>query len=124
MNNKNSRVYMNQEAFGRLLGYVGSITAEELEKNKEKGYSTSSLIGKAGLEQVYEDKLRGVDGVEIYIEREEEKVEIIAKEEPQHGEDVQLTIDSELQANIYEEMNGAKGSAALLIQRLERFLLL
>jgi penicillin-binding protein len=112
VNSKDSRVYLNHEAFGRLLGYVGSITAEELEKNKEKGYSTTSLIGKAGLEQVYEDTLRGIDGAEIYIERDEEKVEAIAKLEPQNGQDIKLSIDSDLQAKIYDEMNGGKGSAA------------
>ncbi|KMY49724.1 penicillin-binding transpeptidase domain-containing protein [Peribacillus loiseleuriae] len=111
VNSKDSRGYMNHEAFGRLLGYVGSITAEEMEKNKEKGYSTTSLIGKAGLEQVYEDTLRGIDGAEIYIERDEEKVETIAKHEPQKGQDIKLSIDSDLQAKIYDEMNGGKGSA-------------
>ncbi|MFD2216878.1 penicillin-binding transpeptidase domain-containing protein [Metabacillus endolithicus] len=112
INNKTSRTYINHKAFGRLLGYVGSITAEELEKNKEKGYSTTSLIGKAGLEQVYEDTLRGFDGVEIYIVRDQEKVETIASKEPQHGQDIKLTIDSNLQSIIYDEMNEEKGSAA------------
>lgn len=112
INNKTSRTYINHKAFGRLLGYVGSITAEELEKNKEKGYSTTSLIGKAGLEQVYEDTLRGFDGVEIYIVRDQEKVETIASKEPQHGENITLTIDSNLQSIIYDEMNEEKGSAA------------
>ncbi|UGB28849.1 penicillin-binding transpeptidase domain-containing protein [Metabacillus sp. B2-18] len=112
INNKTSRAYINHKAFGRLLGYVGSITAEELEKNKEKGYSTTSLIGKAGLEQVYEDTLRGLDGVEIYIVRDQEKVETIASKEPQHGQDIKLTIDSNLQSIIYDEMNEEKGSAA------------
>ena len=65
-----SRVYAKGEAFGSLLGYIGSITAEELEKNPNKGYTTSSQIGKNGLEQVYEDKLRAKDGVHIYIEEE------------------------------------------------------
>jgi penicillin-binding protein len=84
-----------------------------LEKNKEKeGYSSSSLIGKAGLEQVYEDTLRGIDGAEIYVERDEEKVETIAKQEPKHGQDIKLSIDSDLQTKIYDEMNGWKGSAA------------
>ncbi|PGT77352.1 penicillin-binding transpeptidase domain-containing protein [Bacillus sp. AFS040349] len=111
INNKTSRTYINHKAFGRLLGYVGSITAEELEKNKEKGYSTTSLIGKAGLEQVYEDTLRGIDGIEIYIVRDQEKEETIASKEPQHGQDIKLTIDSNLQSIIYDEMNEEKGSA-------------
>ncbi|MGM7719769.1 penicillin-binding transpeptidase domain-containing protein [Metabacillus sp. Hm71] len=112
INNKNSRIYADHEAFGRLVGYIGSITAEELEKKKEKGYHSTSLIGKAGLEQVYEETLRGIDGAEIYIEREGLREETIAKQEPQNGRDLQLSIDFDLQMNIYDEMKGAKGSAA------------
>lgn len=112
VNRKESREYINHEAFGRLIGYVGSITAEELEKNKNKGYSTTSLIGKAGLEQVYEETLRGMGGVEIYVERDGEKIDTIAKLEPQNGQDIKLSIDSDLQTYIYDEMKGEKGSAA------------
>lgn len=64
---KSGRVYAGGEAFGRLIGYIGSITAEELEANKDKDYHDTSLIGKAGLEQVYEDTLRSKDSAEIYI---------------------------------------------------------
>ena len=58
---KEGRVYTGGEAFGRLIGYIGNITAEELEANKDKGYHDTSLIGKAGLEQVYEESLKGKD---------------------------------------------------------------
>ncbi|MDQ0223992.1 penicillin-binding transpeptidase domain-containing protein [Metabacillus niabensis] len=112
VNDKTSRVYVNQEAFGRLVGYVGNISAEELEKHKDKGYKNTALIGKAGLEQVYEDSLRGIDGIEIYIERNGEKIETIAKQAPKNGKDIKLTIDSNLQSTIYEHMDGEKGSAA------------
>ena len=76
---KSGRVYAGGEAFGRLIGYIGSITAEELEANKDKDYHDTSLIGKAGLEQVYEDTLRSNDSAEIYIERGEEKITIAKK---------------------------------------------
>ena len=65
--NSISRVYKNGEAFGSLLGYIGNITSEELENNPNKGYTSISQIGKNGLEQVYEDKLRAKEGVHIYI---------------------------------------------------------
>lgn len=110
INDKNSRVYTGGEAIGNLVGYVGAITAEELENNKDKGYSETSFIGKAGLEKVYEDRLRGQDGGEIYIKRGEEKISI-AKTEAKNGEDIKLSIDPELQAKIYSEMKGEKGAA-------------
>ena len=110
---KNGRVYLTDEAFGRLIGYVGNITAEELEDNKDKGYNDTSLIGKAGLEQVYEETLRGKDFVEIYIERGSEKI-TIAKKEGENGKDIKTSIDSALQSKIYSEMANEKGAATAI----------
>ncbi|MBS4803525.1 MAG: penicillin-binding transpeptidase domain-containing protein [Clostridium sp.] len=110
INSKIGRVYLGGEAFGRLIGYVGNITAEELEKNKDKGYNDTSLIGKAGLEQVYEDTLKGEDAAEIYIERDYDKITIASKE-VKDGENITLSIDSALQQKVYSEMSGEKGAA-------------
>ena len=107
---KIGRVYHGGEALGRLIGYIGSITAEELESNAQKGYNETSLIGKAGLEQVYEDTLRGDDGAEIYIERGMDKITIASKD-VKNGSDITLSIDTALQSKIYSEMAGEKGAA-------------
>lgn len=107
---KIGRIYYGGEAFGRLIGYIGSITAEELESNTDKGYNDTSLIGKAGLEQVYEDTLRGEDAAEIYIERGMEKI-TIASTEVKNGKDITLSIDYDLQNKVYSEMSGEKGAA-------------
>lgn len=105
-----SRVYARGEAFGSLLGYIGDITAEELEKNADKGYTTSSQIGKNGLEQVYEDTLRATDGVHIYIERGEEDI-TLAKIKSSDGKDIKLAIDSDLQKLVYDQMDKEKGAS-------------
>jgi len=104
------RVYTGGEGFGRLVGYIGVVTEEDLENNKDKGYSTTSLIGKAGLEQVYEESLRAKNGGEIYIERGEEKISI-AKKEAENGSDIKLSIDSALQSKVYSEFGEEKGAA-------------
>lgn len=87
-----------------------TINAEELEKNEGKGYTSTSLIGKSGLELAYEDTLRGIDGTKIYIldEDGEEKTEII-EQDKKDGKDVKVTIDSNLQKNIYNQMQNDKG---------------
>ncbi len=113
INQKNSRVYNGGEAFGRLIGYVGSITAEELESKSDKGYTQTSLIGKAGIEQVYEDTLRGEDGAEIYLSRNNEEISIL-KKEVVNGADIKLTIDSTLQTNSYAQLNGEKGAVTAI----------
>lgn len=107
---KIGRIYYGGEAFGRLIGYIGSITAEELEANSAKGYNDTSLIGKAGLEQVYEDTLRGEDAAEISIERGMEKITIASKE-IKNGNDIKLSVDYDLQNKVYSEMSGEKGAA-------------
>lgn len=109
INNKTSRVYYGGEAFGRLIGYVGAITAEELENKSDSGYTSTSLIGKAGIESVYEDTLRGEDGAEIYIKRGSDEISIL-KKEVINGEDIKLTIDSTLQSNSYTQLDGEKGA--------------
>ncbi len=63
------RVYPGGEAFGALIGYIRPITAEELKNNANKGYSSVSLIGAKGLEQVNEDRLKGENGATIYISK-------------------------------------------------------
>ena len=110
INKEDGRVYSLGKEAGHLIGYVQEINAEELEANEGKGYTSTSLIGKSGLEQAYEDTLRGIDGTRIYIvdEEGEEKLEL-KKQDKKDGEDVRLTIDSELQKNIYNQMQNDKG---------------
>ena len=110
INTDTARVYPLGEAAAHLVGYVQNITAEELEANKDKGYTSTSIIGKAGLEKQYEDRLKGTDGLDIYIEDEngERKAEI-AKIEVQNGETIKLTIDSTIQTKLYNEIKDNQG---------------
>ena len=112
------RVYPGGEALGSLVGYIKAITAEELQEDKEGAYQTTSLVGKAGLEIVYEKTLRAQDGREIYISKIEDGEEVekllVAKTEAKDGEDLNTTIDSELQKKIYREMDGDVGAASAI----------
>lgn len=110
INDVSGRVYTLGEEAAHLIGYVQTINAEELEKNADKGYSSTSLIGKSGLEAAYEERLRGKDGVRIYIEDSKGNlVKELAKQEQQNGEDIKLTIDTDLQKKVYEQMKTDKG---------------
>ena len=87
-----------------------NITAEELENNRGKGYTSTSIIGKAGLEKEYEERLKGKDGVEIYIEDSDgNRKADIAKIDVQNGEKIQLTIDSTIQTKLYNELKDNEG---------------
>lgn len=112
------RVYPGGEAFGALIGYTGSITAEELEKDKEGIYNSTSIVGKLGLESVHEKSLRSKDGKEIYISKindgEEIDKVVLAKTRPEDGKDLKLSIDMDLQKKIYNEMDGSVGASVAI----------
>ena len=104
----NVRKYTLGEAASQLTGYVQTITKEELEKNE--GYTSSSLIGKTGLEKQFESRLKGKNGVEIYIENKDgERKKTIIKQNKVDGEDIKLTIDSNLQQNLYNKLKNDEG---------------
>src|SRR5659263_730848 len=88
-NKPEGRIYPGGEAFGSLIGYIEPITAEELQKKDGQGYTSLSLIGKAGLEQVDEKRLKGENGRTIYISKEKDGKEIqrlvILKKEAKAG---------------------------------------
>ncbi len=90
-----------------VLGYVGSITLEEVEARQghPKRYNPNDEIGKAGIELAFEDVLRGTPGwLEIQISplgRVVSERQILA---PQAGFDVQLTIDVNLQALVEQQL--------------------
>ena len=109
------RIYPYGEQLAHLIGYIQSINAEELEKNPGKGYTENSVIGKAGLEAVYEDRLKGLTGYEIYIaDSSENKKHTIVKKEGKDGENIKLTIDSSLQAKIYEDYKTEKSATVVI----------
>ncbi len=104
------RNYPYKDATSHITGYIQGITAEELEKLKGKGYGSSSVIGKTGVEGEYEERLRGEDGIKIYIKNDSgQEIKVISETNPHDGEDIKLTIDIDLQVKIYEESKNNEG---------------
>ena len=107
---KTNREYPYKDITAHITGYVQGITAEELESKAEKGYNPHSIIGKTGLEQVYEERLKGKNGLKIYIEDNNGNiVKTIAETKGNDGEDIKLTIDINLQTKLYEKIKNDKG---------------
>lgn len=106
-----ARAYPYKEMASHILGYISELTPGELVK--KKGYKLGDLIGKSGIEKIYESSLRGTGGVRTVVKDNMGKVrEILGEENPTIGGSVILTIDLELQKYIEElfaEHNGTAG---------------
>lgn len=109
-----AREYPYGEALSHLTGYVGPVTAEELEKLQGKGYSGTDLIGKRGLEQILEAQLKGQNGIKILIVKEDGTEKLLAERPVKNGENVQLTLDVVLHQKIYDQMKGMAGASAAI----------
>ena len=89
------RQYPLGEAAAHLVGYLQGVTAEDLEEHKGEGYTSDSVIGRSGLEAVYEKKLKGRNGCEIFIvDSAGNTKETLASQTLKDGKDVTVTIDS------------------------------
>lgn len=99
------RTYTGGEAFSHILGYVGKISSEEMEKyaDSDRDYTPDSIVGKSGIEQYMESELQGLNGEKQIVVNNVGKVvgeENIIKETVS-GKDVYLSIDKDLQIAVY-----------------------
>lgn len=107
------RYYPLKESAAQLVGYVGKITAEDIEKDPT--LSSTGVIGKVGLEQAYDKQLRGQDGGNITITDENgNEKSILQKTDKKDGEKIQLTIDKNVQSQAYDIFNNRPGSAVIM----------
>ena len=102
------RTYPNGETACHVLGYLGKISESQQAEYLRKGYTSTDLIGKEGIESYYESVLKGSDGEKlIQVNAKGEQVEVISDSDPEPGDDVYLTIDLELQKTAEEALQQA-----------------
>lgn len=113
------RTYPAGKAAAHLVGYVGQITTEELKELPQGKYNENDVIGKRGLEKQYEEKLKGEAGKKILVisedENGKEQTTVLAEKPVRNGENIQLTIDVNLQEDIFKSYdNKLSGTAAAI----------
>lgn len=111
------RVYPLGEAASHLIGYIGPINAEELEQMEPGTYGPNDSIGKRGLEQLYENRLKGERGIQILIKKEDGTEEVLAEKPVKDGENISLTIDVNIQEKIFNAYEGKSGTTAAINPR-------
>ncbi|MFA6430856.1 MAG: penicillin-binding protein 2 [Candidatus Margulisiibacteriota bacterium] len=109
------RYYPYGSAAAHLLGYVGEIGSSDLINMKDQGYRSGDLIGKDGIEKVYDKYLRGIDGgKKIEVDVRGAPVRLLASVDPVPGANIRLTIDLDLQLAA-EKALGANAGAVVVV---------
>lgn len=92
------RKYPQGLTAAHVLGSVGEVTAEDLEKNPEKDLAAGDTLGKTGIEQTYDDYLRGAPGeTRLQVDSRGRIVSQLTSTMPGPGRSVRLSLDSGLQ---------------------------
>ena len=101
------RYYPQYESASHIIGYLGKI-AQDYELHEyvvEKGYSTDDIIGKTGLEEKFEDYLRGEKGKKtVEVNNVGRTIRSVSSEAPVPGDDLYLTLDLRLQKKAEESL--------------------
>ncbi|HTG92645.1 MAG TPA: penicillin-binding protein 2 [Pyrinomonadaceae bacterium] len=112
------RRYPPDGMLAHVLGYVGEISPEQVKQPsyKEKGLKPGDIIGQSGIEQIYDDYLRGKDGYrEVVVDsrgRIQDEIETIA---PIPGRDLVTTIDLDLQKAAEEQLRTSVTQRGVII---------
>lgn len=119
------RKYTDPEVFSSILGYTGQISEteySELSEEDRENATKSDIVGKSGIEKAYDDVLRGTNGeTTFYVDNLGNVTETVSTTEPTAGNDLYLTIDSELQKNIYRMIE--EKLAGIILSRMQNTLI-
>jgi penicillin-binding protein 2 len=114
------REYLDSGLLAHAMGYVGRISEKELANNKN--YGLNDYIGKSGIEESYENVLRGITGKERFeVDSTGKEEKLLGRVEPEPGDNLKLSIDFELQKKVVEALQKSmakakvsKGSAVVM----------
>ncbi|MGL5723719.1 MAG: penicillin-binding protein 2, partial [Cetobacterium sp.] len=114
------RKYIHDSLAAHTIGYVKKITEKEYETLKEQGYSPRDIVGKTGIEKVYDLQMKGKPGydyIEVNALNRAQKIE--KNKDPVPGYNLHLSVDMRLQEymeKIFEEQNLSGSIIALEAQ--------
>ena len=110
------RTYPYDKVASHIIGYVQNVNSEDLKKHKNEGYNSTSVIGRSGIEAVYEKQLRGSSSGKIDLVNKNDKVieNLCAIEIDEGPQDITLTIDIDLQQSLYNEYQNDKSASVAL----------
>ena len=109
------RTYPLGEIGSHVVGYIGKISAEEYKKLDPSIYHFDSWIGRAGVERVFDSKLRGEDGGrQLEVNVRGMPIRLLGEREPKPGSDLKLSLDGKLEQRIYALVRGRKSAVLMM----------
>jgi len=112
------RLYPQGGLAAHVIGYVGEVSETELNSSEFANYSQGDLVGKSGLERQYNEILKGVDGQRrVVVDVAGREHEVLESAEATPGQNLQLTLDLDLQAVAELALDGKKGAVVALDPR-------
>src|SRR5579883_741421 len=113
-----ARLYPRNGLAAHVIGYVGEVSEQELNSSDFAKYSQGDIVGKFGLERQYNDILTGVDGQRrVVVDNVGRERQILENLEATPGNNLQLTLDLDLQAVAELAMEGRRGAVVALDPR-------
>jgi penicillin-binding protein 2 len=105
------RLYPKDGFAAHLIGYVGEISENDLNQSKYAAYEPGDVVGKSGVEEAYDDILRGTDGSrDVVVNSHGKEVGQMGQELATAGQDLRLTIDLDVQMAAEKAMEGKIGA--------------
>ena len=112
------RHYPPDGLLAHVLGYVGEIGAEQIKQQayKDKGFKAGDIIGQSGLEQTYDEYLRGTDGYrKVLVDSRGRIQDEIETVDPIAGQDLFTTIDLDLQLAAEEQLRTSATKRGVIV---------
>ncbi len=113
-----ARHYPFGSAASHVIGYVGRINEQELQGSDRQQYRNASVVGKTGIERQYEQRLQGYLGIShVETNASGRSLQVLQRTPPQAGENIQLTLDIDLQRTAEEALGRWRGAIVALEPR-------
>ena len=112
------RLYPRNGFAAHLIGYVGEVSEEDLNRPQFELYSQGDIVGKSGVEQQYNDMLIGQDGERrSLVDSHGREVDRLTQQNAVAGKPLKLTIDLDIQIAAEEALEGKNGAVIALDPR-------
>jgi penicillin-binding protein 2 len=112
------RLYPRDGFAAHLIGYVGEVSEEDLNQARYAYYQPGDVVGKAGVEETYDELLRGQDGSrDVIVDSHGREVGFLRTQHAIPGQDLRLTIDIDIQRAAEIALGDASGAVVVMDPR-------